>query len=87
MIIYLPIYIVMGMILTNSVNMEEESDLTDVWEGFLGEGFFFRLSVFLCQGEYVVAGKWKLERPGAEEQLESYCRDSLLWSHQLIRDI
>lgn len=40
MFIYLPIYLVMGMILTNSMNMEEESDLTDIWEGFLGEGFF-----------------------------------------------
>ena len=86
MFIYLPIYLVMGMILTNSMNMEEESDLTDIWEGFLGEGFF-KLPIFLCQGENVVAGKWKLERPGAEEQLESYCRDSLLWSHQLINNI
>lgn len=61
MIICLPIYIVMGMILTNSVNMEEENDLTDVWEGFLGEGFFLDFLFFFVRVSMLLQanGNWK----------------------------
>lgn len=60
MFIYLPIYLVMGMILTNSMNMEEESDLTDIWEGFLGEGFLGFLFFFVRVSMLLQAnGNWK----------------------------